>query len=256
MKIKRCLIHFLVVKIEEKFRKFLKYTFRMEDFMSEFCELKSSEILTRKKISNQPLKECKVRCSSQKCNFEAPSSQNSLVEHCQKTHGWKPFPCPSDNCNFVAYNNQSSVAHKRFHCKTRRFVDKEFPCNWKGCKSSFLDNATLQIHLRIHTNDLLECVFCPYRTNQTSDMKDHYRFHFKMYDLKCDLCDKQFVSHKYLNRHYSIEHTVDSHVCKICNKYSGPRLLLQRHIMFKHNLYSKWNETKQSFETFTRDSRD
>ena len=203
---------------------------------------------------HQPSKESKIRCSSQRCHFEAPSTSKSLVEHCQKIHGWKPIPCSFENCNFVAYSKGSSAIHRAgFHSKYRDFADKEFRCTWMNCKSSFRFHSLLQVHLRIHTNNLLECVFCPYRTNQPSEMKNHYRFHFQVFDLKCDYCDKKFVSLKYLNRHHSDMHSDKSFTCHICKKYTGPRFILQRHILTKHNLWSKWNDTKQSFETYPRE---
>ena len=190
-------------------------------------------------------------CSSSRCTFEATSSLNCLVDHCQKAHNWKEIPCTFDGCYFVAYNTKSLTAHKAgFHSQYRSFIDREFPCTWKDCKSSFCNHRNLEIHRRIHTNGLSNCVFCPYRTNQGCDMKSHYRFHFKMYDLKCDYCDKKFISKKTLNHHYSIEHSEINYSCHICNKYSGPRSLLQDHIKNSHKLSSRWNKALNIFDTF------
>ena len=177
-----------------------------------------------------------------------------MVEHCQKVHKWKEFPCSFENCNFVAYNSQSSTAHRAgFHSNHRVFTDKEFPCTWKDCKSSFSKHSNLKNHIRIHTNSLLQCVFCPYRTNQGGDLKCHYRVHFKMYDLNCEYCEKKFVSKKYLNLHYSTEHSKDIYTCHICKKYTSNRRLLQSHIRKNHKLLSVWNSQKEIFDTFTRE---
>ena len=169
-------------------------------------------------------------------------------------HNWKEIPCSFDNCNFVAYNSQSSTAHKvGFHSKHRTFTNKDFPCNWDGCKSSFTSRRDLQKHVRIHTKSLLQCVFCPYRTNENGDMKCHYRFHFKMYDVKCDYCDKLFISTKYLNLHYAKVHSKDYYSCHICKAYSAPRQLLQVHIRESHKLLSRWNQALKAFDTFSRE---
>ena len=179
---------------------------------------------------------------------------NCLVDHCQRVHKWREIPCTSENCNFVAYNNKSSTSHKAsFHSKHRQSTNREFQCNWKNCKTSFTSNYDLQRHLRIHTNNLSQCVFCPYRTNLGDDMKCHYRFHFKMYEEKCDYCDKKFISKKYLNSHYKNEHSSEKYTCHICTNFTGSRNLLQIHMIRSHNLLSRWNEAKKMLETFSRD---
>ena len=139
-----------------------------------------------------------------------------------------------------------------FHAKDRNYSDKKFPCNWKKCGASFKSNSQLQDHLKTHKNDLSECVFCPYRTSQVAHLQDHYRLHFKMFDLKCNFCDKKFVSRSFLNAHH-LTHSKDTYTCQICKQYTGTRTTLQRHIGRVHKLSSKWNETKQSFETFIRE---
>ena len=200
------------------------------------------------------MKESKVLCTSKACSFETSSTSNCLVEHCQKVHAWRAIPCSFENCYFVAYNSGSSALHKAsFHSKHRGYASKDFPCDWKKCKSSFRFNSQLEVHKRIHRNELLQCVFCPYRTNQESHLQQHYRLHFKMFDLKCSFCEKNFVSRSFLNRHYRREHSEETYTCQICSKYTGNRLNLQRHILEQHKLFSKWNEAEKTFQTFSRD---
>ena len=175
-----------------------------------------------------------------------------MVQHCQENHKWKEIPCTFDNCNFVAYNSQSSIAHKvGFHSKHRTYTYKEFPCNWKNCESSFLFACQLEKHIRIHTNDLLQCVYCPYRTNERGDMKSHYRFHYKVLNMKCDLCEKSFINVKLLNRHYVNEHEGGvQQNCHLCKKEFGSRRKLQMHIRNVHKLLTRWNRKTNEIETY------
>ena len=177
---------------------------------------------------------------------------NCLVEHCQNAHDWKAIPCSFDNCNFVAYNRKSIATHKStFHSTFLNVRGKEFPCTWKKCTSSYSSQKDLERHLQIHESDLLQCVFCPYRTNLMYDMKCHYRYHFKSFDVKCENCGKKFIDKRSLNLHYNAEHSGETYTCHICKKYSGPRAKLYWHIRHTHDLHCKWNGTKKVFETFT-----
>ena len=181
------------------------------------------------------------------------SSLNCLVDHCRKVHQWKEVPCSFKNCNFVAYSHGILKSHQSsFHSKHRSFAPKKFPCNWPSCKSSFESHASLEVHMRIHKNNLFECVFCPYRTGQSGDLKSHCRLHFKMFDFKCNYCDKAFVSKKRLDEHFSDSHSDESHTCHICKKYSGAKHMLAHHLRDRHKLFTKWNESSKTFETFSR----
>ena len=200
-----------------------------------------------------PFTESKVACTSRGCTYETASFLKCLVEHCQKVHNWKEIPCQFDNCNFVAYNVRTLAAHQTFfHSKHRSFSSKDFSCNWVNCNSSFPSQANLQKHIRIHTNNLLECDFCPYRTNEIAEFKNHCRLHFKMFNYKCEYCEKRFVSKKQLNDHFGQYHTEETFTCHICKAYSDNRKKLQKHIVLTHNLLTRWNDDKKMFDTFSR----
>ena len=188
------------------------------------------------------------------CTFETTSSLKCLVEHCQNVHKWKPRPCDEDNCNYVAFSQQSYSSHKtRFHFKLRSFAPKAFPCTWEKCKSSFKCHHDLLKHLKVHNNDLLDCVFCPFRTDREFEMRAHYRLHFKILDFKCEICDKTFCSKGRLNHHYSLRHETEVFTCHICKSYTGIKNLLQAHIKHRHNCFTKWNDATKTFDTFSRE---
>ena len=163
------------------------------------------------------------------------------------------MPCSLEFCNFVGYNSESCKTHQaKFHAKHRTYVSNAFPCTWKNCHSTFTDAFRLERHMKVHTNNLIQCVFYPYRTTHQISMKNHYRFHFNMYDLKCDYCDKKFVTQSHLNFHVNDRHSEGNHSCHICKSYSGSRHQLRAHIKHRHNLLTKWNVAKKAFDTFKR----
>ena len=154
----------------------------------------------------------------------------------------------------MAYNDESAASHRAlFHSKHKTFAQNKFPCIFKNCASSFHKNSGLQTHMRIHNNDLMGCAFCPYRTVHVDGFKSHCRLHFKIFDFKCDSCDKSFVSNKRLSDHISQFHSEETFTCHVCKKYSGSRMGLQKHIRSVHNLLSEWNQATKAFETFSRE---
>ena len=193
-----------------------------------------------------------MRCTSKGCKFETSASYACLVDHCQKVHDWRDIPCSSKYCNFVAYNSKSSLFHKNsFHSKHKTHCPREYNCTWKECKSSFICRTLLEKHERIHTNDLLQCVYCPYRTNETYDLANHYRVHYKVFNFKCELCEKTFVNRKGLKFHHVLVHEEDKYTCHICKKYTETRFKVQSHIRMVHKLLCRWNEKENKIETFS-----
>ena len=196
--------------------------------------------------------ESKVRCTSRDCKVETTASYMCLLEHCRIVHGWKDIPCSSDNCNFVAYNSKSSLYHKHsFHAKHKTHNPRGFDCNWVGCKSSFDRHFLLEKHKRIHTNNLSQCVYCPYRTNEPSDLANHYRVHYKMFHYKCEICDRLFVNKKGLRFHHVLVHEDEKLTCHICKKYTETRFKVQSHVRQVHKLLCRWNEKEKKIETFS-----
>ena len=193
-------------------------------------------------------------CSAPKCKFETVAALDCLVDHCVNSHRWKDSPCSFPGCNFVSYSSRTALSHRtRFHSKHRVFSLKDFPCLWSNCVSSFPNQSLLKKHMRIHNNELLKCTFCPYRTAMECHLKDHYRTHYKIFDFKCEFCEKSFVATHLLQQHTDMAHSKDEDMsCEICNKFTGPRGRLQRHIRQVHNLLSRWNETERSLQTFER----
>ena len=113
---------------------------------------------------------------------------------------------------------------------SRKF-EKEFwfKCPKTGCKSTFDRQNSLQLHLRIHDNDLDMCRYCPHRYVEPAHYRRHLKLHFEIRDFECDQCDLKFATKNELNRHYQ-KHEGIIYNCLICKKYEADR----RHNMFSH----------------------
>ena len=105
----------------------------------------------------------------------------------------------------------------------RRF-EKEFwhKCSRPGCKSTFKFQFALDVHNRIHDNDLDVCRYCPYRYVEPAQYTRHLKMHFGIRDYECDQCDLKFATQKELNIHYQ-KHEGIIYNCLICRKYEANR---------------------------------
>ena len=216
-------------------------------------ELETENLCCNWIISNS-CTESKIRCSYKKCKFEPVTMLNCLVDHCRTVHKWHDAACDYEGCQFVAYNILSLRTHKTiFHSKHKQFVPRDYPCCWKGCLSSFKDSYLRDVHMRIHSNQLHGCSFCPYRTNEEAGLRDHYRVHYQIRNFKCEVCGHAFVNRGSLTQHVEEKHTLERVItCHICNGYTSTRKNVQKHLTRVHNLLSRWNDREKKLETFER----
>ena len=118
---------------------------------------------------------------------------------------------------------------------TRQF-EKEYwyKCERLGCKSSFQFQGDLNIHHRIHNNDLDVCSYCHYRYVDPAHYKRHLKKHFGIRDYECDQCDWKFFTQSDLNRHYQ-RHEGIIYSCLICKNYdANARNNIESHLRSKH----------------------
>ena len=207
----------------------------------------------RNVIDSNLLTESKVACYLPNCSFETGSKLNCLVDHCKKVHDFKDIPCTFSNCNFIAFNQRGYTQHTTsFHSKHRVFTSDKFRCPFPDCRSSFSKENNLEGHVRVHENNLFPCVFCPYRTPNPIELNNHYRRHYKIYEFKCDLCERSFVKAAHLNSHLENFHQMgEVFKCHLCT-YAGTRMRLQAHFIDKHKMVSQWNRVTKRFDTFEK----
>ena len=117
-----------------------------------------------------------------------------------------------------------------------RQFEREFwyKCQKPGCKSSFRDSYSLNMHTRIHDNDLSVCSYCPYRFVELSKYTRHLKHHFGIRDFECDKCDSRFTTISDLNLHYQLHEGI-IYNCLICKTYqSNTKKTIEMHLRMKH----------------------
>ena len=84
----------------------------------------------------------------------------------------------------------------------------EFMCSYGDCGKKFNDCYTLQNHISLHENDLVRCLFCPWRGQSyiRSNTYGHYNLHAGFKDYTCEVCGKQFTLYRNLKQHFHRTH--------------------------------------------------
>ena len=111
----------------------------------------------------------------------------SLEIHMYTHSGICIFRCTV--CNKEFKKPCELTKHMAIHLK------RDFKCG--VCDSCFLKEGDKIVHMRIHTGETpYVCPDCPYKTNQTSNLKTHSRVHSGEKPAKCKECKKNFTSSK------------------------------------------------------------
>ena len=139
-----------------------------------------------------------------------------------------------------------------FHSKHRVYSGNQFQCPIIDCRSAFTKKTHLEEHIRLHENNLFLCVFCPFKTAQAKELSSHYRRHYRIFDYKCNLCEKLFVRAHELHSHRENFHQMgEVFKCHLCD-YVGTRMKLAIHFGAKHKMSCRWNKVTKSYDTFEK----
>ena len=127
-----------------------------------------------------------------------------------------------------------------------------YKCPMSNCQSSFRYDSGLQIHLRLHYNDLEQCQYCPYRYKRKQDYRDHLNRHFGILDFKCDQCGNVFNTQSQFNKHYEMHEGINYH-CLLCEGYKASnKNAMNNHLRKKHPKLVGKNVTWESVEKFAK----
>ena len=80
-------------------------------------------------------------------------------------------------------------------------------CDRGNCGKHFKDNFNLQIHLRIHDNNLIKCPFCPWGGVKHCAVSIHLITHFHYRPYSCQFCPFTFYTQEYINVHQDKVHS-------------------------------------------------
>ena len=138
--------------------------------------------------------------------------------------------------------------HSLMHTK-RSESNFWFKCLKPNCKSTFQYQLLLDLHMRIHNNQLDKCQYCPYHYLKPHDYSDHLNKHFRIKNYKCDHCDLTFTTKKVLVVHSSMHEGI-VYCCLICETYeSNTKNSMQMHLRNKHSdflgKHLNWNFVKE-----------
>jgi len=111
---------------------------------------------------------------------------------------------------FVCEKCNKTFAHKhdfRYHVQTHTGM-KEFRCSI--CDKEFIHPSNLRAHERSHNKDIrpYKCTYpgCSKSFRQSQSLKGHMVSHDATLKVKCNLCNKEYKTQKYLNKHMKLLH--------------------------------------------------
>ena len=124
-----------------------------------------------------------------------------------------------------------------------------YKCLKPNCQTTFEKPLGLELHMRIHNNELDNCQYCSYRYVKQADYRDHLNRHFGIEDHKCEHCGLKFTTKKALVRHSSMHEGI-IYCCLICNSYeNGNKNAMKFHLRAKHTdllgMNIQWDSVKQ-----------
>jgi len=92
-------------------------------------------------------------------------------------------------------------------------------CDRGDCRKEFSTVKQLQVHLRMHDNNLIYCFYCSWGGCQFDDYITHMNHHFHVRPFKCTFCDKPFLKNLSRRRHEERFHDIvkNRYKCTLCN---------------------------------------
>ena len=91
-------------------------------------------------------------------------------------------------------------------------------CDRGDCKRQFRSNTELELHLRLHDNNLLRCFFCPWTGAKGDKLAQHVNHHFKFRPINCSSCNETFytANHRKVHEERYHEKIIDRYQCNFC----------------------------------------
>ena len=224
-----------------------------ESFKCDSCEKHfktKNNLNAHKRFVHKIVKEKKVKCDI--CNKNVKNIQLHIIN----SHNPKVYNVPCDVCgkkfqniehvrnhknrihNFserkmfscnmcnVSYKNNISL---KDHNETVHDVRKENVNKCSHCEKSFLSLRKLQMHTKIHKQELIACKIC---NKEFKNIKAHVKeIHDLVKEHHCKLCDKNFTRAWSLKTHIESVHSIRENIeCLECKKVFNSKESLDRHV--------------------------
>ena len=116
--------------------------------------------------------------------------------------------------------------------------DWKFPKNNRSKKSRKSDDNS--INNQTSAKELFECDQCDKKFKETSELKDHMKYHIQVNnksETKCDKCDKKYSNMSKLRRHDWRSHREIE--CNICGDKLESRQDISLHRQIEHQMFRK-----------------
>ena len=162
------------------------------------------------------------------------ANKHKLKSHELNSHGTEIHPCPS--CGKMFPSKQRLKVHEfSFH------TGQSFDCD--GCEKSFKTKAVLEAHRLTHEEASFLCTDCPERFRMQSSLNKHQHNNHgaKVQMFKCQECEKDFFSKRYLQLHAKTHQEKTKVKCELCEKVLSSSKVLTDHKRSVHEKIKRFS---------------
>nr|XP_031834091.1 zinc finger protein 570-like isoform X2 [Nomia melanderi] len=153
--------------------------------------------------------------------------KSELESHISTHIRGAPYAC--SQCPRLFNHKGNYKRHLISHLDPQGLHLPKYPC--KVCGKRFLNNRTLETHMRVHTGEKpFKCDVCGRSFSQQGNLLNHVRIHSNPRSYTCEVCGKRFNQRATLRDH-SLLHTGEKpYVCNVCGIAFTFSAALRRHM--------------------------